>query len=128
MNLTEVLNPNSLFLNSNKIAQAREHYQTAEPFKHLVIDDFLSPDVAENIAHEFPSVDHVGWKRYLNPLENKYLTNSWDSFSPLIYKVFTALNSELFVNQISKLTSVTELTPDGGLHGGVCTCTGGVGC
>ena len=97
---------------------ASESYHTATPFKHLILDDFFAEEVADAIAKDYPSEDHVAWKRYLNPLENKFLTNSWDVFSPLTYRVFSELNSSIFVQELEILTGVSGLASDAGLHGG----------
>jgi hypothetical protein len=38
-------------------------YRDAEPFPHIVIDDFLVPELAEEIADELDSCDMGDWFR-----------------------------------------------------------------
>ncbi len=40
-----------------------EKYRQAEPFPHIVIDDFLEPGVAEAVVQEFAAVDDSAWHR-----------------------------------------------------------------
>lgn len=98
--------------------KAAASFREATPFKHIVLDEFFNHDIALELSSEFPSIDHPAWKRYLNPLENKYLTNNWDVFSTLTYKVFTELNSFAFVRELESLTGICDLVSDHGLHGG----------
>jgi Rps23 Pro-64 3,4-dihydroxylase Tpa1-like proline 4-hydroxylase len=116
--LKDLLNTSSPFISGIARLSASNSYHTAMPFKHLILDDFFAEEVASAIAKDFPSEDHVAWKRYLNPLENKFLTNSWDAFSPLTYRVFSELNSPNFVQKLELLTGVFGLSSDDGLHGG----------
>jgi len=82
------------------------------------MDGFFSQEIALELSNEFPNVDHPAWKRYLNPLENKFLTNSWDAFPAVTYRVFTELNSAAFVSELEFLTGISDLVSDPGLHGG----------
>lgn len=92
-------------------------WKAAKPFNHLVIDDFLSPQVAQAVAAEFPSFDSDEWRSYNNPLEVKKLQNHWDKFGPTTYRLFAFLNSQSFIARLQLLTEC-ELYADVGLNGG----------
>ena len=92
-------------------------FRSAEPFSHVVIDDFLRLDVAEAVAKEFPSFDGPLWNEYNNAIEVKKACNHWDRFPAVTYRLFTYLNSKSFIDEMSKLAG-DPLFQDPGLHGG----------
>ena len=42
--------------------QLREQFQTASPFPHVVIDDFLPPEVLDAVLAEFPAPELIDWQ------------------------------------------------------------------
>jgi len=95
----------------------KDSFLSAEPFDHVVIDDFFLPEIADGLAAEFPTFESDIWAEYNNPLEIKKTSNNWNKFPTLTYSVFSFLNSDEFVGEMSKLTG-DPLYPDTGLHGG----------
>ena len=91
---------------------------TAEPFHHVVIDDFFDQDIALKLSKEFPDFDSPNWVVYNNPLEKKKSCNKWDFFPKNIYSTLTYLNTPQFIDKIKKITGIKNLYPDIGLHGG----------
>ena len=51
----------------------REAFVSAEPFRHVVIDNFFTDEIVQQLVAEFPSYDAEGvWNaHYNNPIENK---------------------------------------------------------
>ena len=45
-------------------AQHHDSYQSAQPFPHVVIDDFLPDDVLDRIGEEFPDPDAEDWSEH----------------------------------------------------------------
>jgi Rps23 Pro-64 3,4-dihydroxylase Tpa1-like proline 4-hydroxylase len=88
-----------------------------DPFRHVVIEDFFLPEIAEQIAAEFPAFDGDAWAVYNNSIEIKKALNHWDRFPKTTYSVFDYLNSDEFVAKMSALAGV-QLYADHGLHGG----------
>lgn len=99
-------------------AEQRSQYSTAEPFPHLVMDNFLDESMARNLYEEVPSVDSNVWFQYNNQIENKYLCNHWDRFPKNTYKFFAEVTSPAFTQKLSELTGIFPLVADVGLHGG----------
>lgn len=93
------------------------YWKNAKPFSHIVIDNFLTESVSENIVKEFPNFNDDIWYVYDNPLEIKKAMNSWDRFGPTIYKLFWFLNSREFIDRLEVLTEC-KLYADFGLNGG----------
>jgi len=96
-------------------------YSQAQPFPHIVIDNFLPEFVLEDVLKEFPKVDSIDWQKFDAPTEKKLATKHeqqiGDNTSLLLYQ----LNSSVFINFLETLTGIDGLIPDphfvgGGLH------------
>ncbi len=96
----------------------QRQFATAEPFPHIVIDNFLDESVTRNLYDEIPATDSNVWFQYNNQIENKYLCNHWDRFPKETYRFFTHITSPEFTQKLSELTGIFPLVADVGLHGG----------
>lgn len=92
-------------------------FRTSKPFNHIVIDDFLDIDVANNVEESFFAYDSPKWHRYSNSIEEKKTCNIWNEFNNHLYMYFSEINSPTFVQRLSEFTGV-DLVADNGLHGG----------
>ncbi len=120
MNSTSMfyLNPNYL----NKLAvEHHKNYSQAQPFPHVVIDNFLPEFIVENILTEFPKVNSNDWQKFDGFTEKKLASNHesqmGDTTRPLLYQ----FNSSIFINFLESLTGIDGIIPDshfvgGGLH------------
>lgn len=105
------------FLNMNQLVSGMQQFHDAKPFRHAVIDQFLSPELAKKVAAEFPAYDSARWFCYQNDIEDKKALNDWNAFPALTYALFQTLNSPAVIDQLSQIVGV-QLYPDNGLHGG----------
>ena len=88
------------------------------PFDHIIIDDFWEKTIADKILQEMNEMPKQGMvTRYNSPLENKITIPHWDMFRETTYQAFTYLNHG-FLDIIYKMTNISDLKPDIGLHGG----------
>jgi Rps23 Pro-64 3,4-dihydroxylase Tpa1-like proline 4-hydroxylase len=109
------------FTREIKWNDVREEYQAAEPFNHVIIDNFFKPEIAEQLSNEFIDYNDPSLGFYCNPIENKKVLNNWDKFPKLTYQVFTQLGRFNFLFQIKSLIgdpNNTQLWMDYGLNGG----------
>lgn len=106
------------FVNMEALEAAVPHFAGAEPFDHVVIDDFFLPETAQALEAEFPSFESDIWHEYQNAIEVKKTCNDWNLFPPLTYQVFDYLNSNEFIGRLSDLIGISPLLPDPGLNGG----------
>lgn len=90
----------------------------AEPFNHVVIDDFFLPEIAEKLESEFPDFNDPTINTYNNPLENKKSLNHWDRFPPVTYRAFDMLGRGRFLHEIQTMLGRTDVGLDYGLNGG----------
>ena len=98
-------------------AVARE-YPQAEPYPHVVLEDFLDPAVARQVMQEFPPVDPSAWINYTHVNERKYGKSDRRSFPSTIGRVVDELNSPRFVAWLERLTGIAGLLADPSLEGG----------
>lgn len=91
------------------------------PYGHLIIDNFLSNDLSEQLYLDIMSLKNDSstvWNSYTNPLENKYVYNRWDRLPKSLYSFFLAIGSDLVVKHMERISKIDMLVADAGLHGG----------
>ncbi|HET6546741.1 MAG TPA: 2OG-Fe(II) oxygenase [Rhodanobacteraceae bacterium] len=98
-------------------------FTTADPFPHAVIDDFLRPDSAAELARVFPRPDDpIAWDHFgARGLEMKMGSSHEERFPAPLRNAVHDLNSGMFVRFLERLTGIDHLLPDphlvgGGLH------------
>ena len=101
--------------------QLRSEYAHAEPFPHIVIDNFLPEAVPSQIVDEFPDPQHSFWERRATKNSLKLSCNDLDDLGPMTRHVLEQLNSRTMLRFLERLTGIDHLIPDalfegGGLH------------
>ena len=95
-------------------------YQTATPFPHIVMDDFLDTNALRGIVEEFPDRDG---RAYFDRAQERYKyqfdPNTVDSAK--VRNLLSELNGEPFLAFLSAMTGIDGLISDpyysgGGLH------------
>jgi len=97
-----------------------DQYRNAEPFPHIVIDDFLDASVLHKVIEEFPASEN---KAYFDRGQErlKYQYHPGEVSSGLVRNLFAELNGQAFLGFLEELTGISGLIPDpyfegGGLH------------
>ena len=94
-----------------------EKYQNADPFPHIVMDDFLDPDVLREILADFPSSkDKPFFDRDQERLKFQYQPH--ESSSGVARNLFAELNSQAFLGFLEELTGMEGLISDPYFEGG----------
>jgi hypothetical protein len=108
---------------SRLAAESRDAYACAcaEPFPHVVIDDFLPEEVLRSVAHSFPKPKEIDWQEFDNPRQKKLAVNHEDQIESGARWLLYQLNSATFMEFLEGLTSVEGLIhgpyfTGGGLH------------
>jgi hypothetical protein len=97
-----------------------EKYQSAEPYPHIVMEDFVDADILRRVLDEFP--DRDGREFFDRDQERfKFQFNPNTVQSGLIRNLLAELNSEPFLAFLSEMTGIPGLISDayfsgGGLH------------
>ena len=101
-----------------RFSESAEKYQTANPFPHIMLDDFLEEEAAQKALEAFPAVQDDGWIHYVHVNEKKHGLNKKDLLPDYIKKVIDELNSQAFLDELSKLTGIDDLLADDSMEGG----------
>jgi hypothetical protein len=100
------------------IERLRADYQSALPYPHIVIDDFLEPAAVNAAIVEFPPVDPERWNNYLHVNERKFSNTDPSTWGPTLQRILESLNSPRFVEFVGQLLGVENLIADPSLEGG----------
>lgn len=101
-----------------EVEHLREEYQSADPYPHIVIDQFLESEAAKAAIAEFPPLDPERWNNYLHINERKFNNTDSVTWGPTLQRILEELNSPRFVQFIGTLLGVDNLIADPSLEGG----------
>lgn len=91
-------------------------FLNAKPFKHIVIDNFLNEEYANELYDSFPEI-FDDWHKYENPIEVKYSYDNIEKLNICLKNYFYYLSSVNMIDIFRKLTNIPDLTYDEYLHG-----------
>ncbi len=97
--------------------QRRAAFATAEPFPHVVLDDFLPVATANKVLAEFINTKD-GWNHYHHYNERKLGLTNVGLMGPTTRDLFEVLQSRRFIDAIETLTGIRHLIADPALDGG----------
>jgi Rps23 Pro-64 3,4-dihydroxylase Tpa1-like proline 4-hydroxylase len=100
----------------NNIEELKDKFINAQPFEHIVIDNFLDNSYAEKLCNSFPT-NYDNWYKYLNPIEVKYTYDNISELNPDLKDYFYFLSTYETIDIFRKLTNIDNLTYDEYLHG-----------
>lgn len=101
---------------TQNIQSLQEEYSKAQPFEHIIVDDFLDPIYAEKICQQFPDVNDT-WHEYKNPIEVKYTYDNINELNVEIKNYFYYLSHPEMIQIMQKITNINDLEIDEYLHG-----------
>lgn len=102
----------------NEIAESTaESYRNAEPFPHTMIENFVKPEVLEDVLAE--CVRGAGrWHHMNDEFQNKFATSRTSEMGPKTRNLIQFLNGQEMLEFLEKLTGISGLIPDPQLAGG----------
>jgi hypothetical protein len=100
------------------VERLRSTYQSAEPYPHIVIDDFLEPGAVDEAIAEFPPLDPDQWTNFIHVNERKFSNTDPGTWGKTLQQILDELNSPRFVRFVSQLLGVDDLIADPSLEGG----------
>jgi hypothetical protein len=95
----------------------RDEFCRALPFPHVVIDDFLDPDVAARLVDEIATTEGE-WIFYHHVNERKRGFNDVARMGPTARQVVAELNDAAMLAVLATLTGIPDLRADPILEGG----------
>ena len=97
----------------------KESYEKADPFPHIVIDNFLNTELANEISEMFPE-NMSEYHHYNNPIEVKYAYDNISNLNPKLESIFYLLSTDFICQYFSDITNIKlEFDPylnGAGLH------------
>lgn len=105
----------------NLAEQYHTQYINAQPFPHIVMDNFLPEYVLDDVLKEFPKPGEIKWQEFENKSEKKLASTSELQMGDATRFLLYQLNSSTFISFLEKLTGINGIIPDphfvgGGLH------------
>lgn len=111
----------------------RSSFQKSQPFKHIIIDNFLPDNIANSILSQFPNIEDDAWTvgydennqpiKYSkdNPFERKMVAISDSTKFPSFHKhIFEYFDSDCFLDFLKDITGIKNLRVDTtGRHAGL---------
>ena len=93
-------------------------YQSAEPFPHIILDDFFDEWILDAILAEFPNPSDKIWERHNFPQEIKLQSKHERFIPPFTRQFLQSLNSFSFLTFLERLTGIEKLIGDPQFEGG----------
>ncbi|MGH2646681.1 MAG: 2OG-Fe(II) oxygenase [Ginsengibacter sp.] len=104
---------------NSKLPEISKQYQSASPYPHIVLENFLNPESLDECIDEFNKLNESdGWINYTHYNEKKKGLNKLDVLPEAIKGTINELNSPEFLNFLSTLTGINNLQKDDFLEGG----------
>lgn len=100
----------------NNLSELKIKFKNAEPFEHIVIDNFLNIDYANEIEKLFPT-NFNNWYHYCNPIEVKYAYDNINILDDKLKNYFYYLSSNCIINLVKEITNIYNIEYDDYLHG-----------
>ena len=99
-------------------ADIRQRFQTATPFKHVVLDDFLERDKCDALLKDFPAFDEKNATDERGRTGRKAVVEKVSRISPFYGEFYRYINSAPFLLAMSAVTGIPDLIADATLFGG----------
>jgi Rps23 Pro-64 3,4-dihydroxylase Tpa1-like proline 4-hydroxylase len=95
-------------------------FETATPFRHIVLEDFVPKEVMELLIREYPGPEAPGWKMH-GPGRTTWQRDAESAklgcddetrFPPFTRHFMAQLNSGVFLAFLERVTGIAHLIPD----------------
>ena len=100
----------------------QKEFSSADPFPHVVIDDFLLPEIATFFSENFPNLNTID-ENFIKKFDSGYGGELKRQISPngcdeKLSSVFHKFNQDEFLKVLEKITSINGLIADHTYEGG----------
>lgn len=99
----------------NDLSLIKDSYLSGVPFEHIIIDNFLNEDLANEISELYPQ-NLNSYHHYNNPIEVKYAYDDIKNLDEKLQSIFYLLSTTFMENVFSQITDI-KLKTDPYLHG-----------
>jgi hypothetical protein len=102
----------------NNTSRLRSSFESAEPFPHLVFEDFLERQLLERLQAEFPRFEERNAGSETGKVGRKAVVEDMGSISPAFRELHELIQSQAFLGLVSQLTGIDDLLFDPEYYGG----------
>jgi 2OG-Fe(II) oxygenase superfamily len=92
-------------------------WESAKPFKHIILDDALDPELLERVCREIPRIDDDTWVSENDERIKQFNHRSPVSLALGASELVNLLHSAAFLYFLSEVTGIWDLLPDPYLQG-----------
>ena len=92
--------------------ELREAYQSAVPFPHIVIDEFLPPKILDTCLAQFPVGSEGVGEKFDRKQERLKESFHPDTLASTLRGLFYSFNSRPFIRIVENITGIKGLVPD----------------
>lgn len=96
----------------------RDTFVHADPFKHVVIEDFFEPSFAEQLLADFPKFDPALATNEAGRTGGKAANTNIRQISPVYRDLYELIASGPFLDLMSRLSGIPDLIADPKMYGG----------
>ena len=96
----------------------RADFLAAQPFRHMMIEDFFEPALAEQLLQEFPSFDPSLARNELGEIRGKAVNTKIREISPAYQRLYALIGGKPFLELISRISGIPDLILDPKMYGG----------
>lgn len=96
----------------------REKFLSADPFKHVVIEDFFEPCFAEELLTQFPSFDTSLARNEAGRTGGKAVQTNIRTIGPAYQRLYESIAGPAFLDFVSRLSGIPDLILDPKMFGG----------
>ncbi|MDQ6945625.1 MAG: 2OG-Fe(II) oxygenase [Actinomycetota bacterium] len=114
--------------NDDDAKELAADFASAQPFPHLVLQDFIGHS-ANEVVHQFPGSEWAGWSRFRDEYQiGKMFCEDIEAMPDPFADMIHELSSPRFLRFLETITGIGALIPDPHLNGGGLHCSpeGGV--
>jgi hypothetical protein len=98
--------------------ELRAEYDAAKPFRHLCLDGFLEPAMAERLRAEFPAFDPARARNEMGEVGGKAVHTDLADIGPAYREFYDYMRSPVFLGAMSRMLGIPDLLFDPAMYGG----------
>lgn len=104
-----IVDKDGLFAHGQSI---KDQYNSASPFPHIVLKDFLPEATIDELNKGFPQNPALREDVFDRAQERLKVSYNPDILSPQVRQIFNTLNSQPFIQFLEQMTGISGLIPD----------------
>jgi Rps23 Pro-64 3,4-dihydroxylase Tpa1-like proline 4-hydroxylase len=102
----------------DQVAALRASFEAAEPFRHVVVDDFLDRGYCQELIRQFPGFDRKHARNEFGEVGRKAVFQELPKLGPAYQRFDRMLRSRGFLSLIGEITGIPKLLYDADYVGG----------